>query len=246
MPFCKRCGAENFYRAGKSKDLKQRYQCRKCKHRFVWTSDLPKRHFFSNVLAFAVELYAKAGISLRTVAKTLRKYFDLIVSHECIRKWVLSAEKTNLIDDNRIPTKTWHADETYIKIKGTGYWLWIVYCKESKHIIAWHISKGRFFKDAKTLLQKAMHATQNTRPKKIITDGLFQYQAAIKKIIGWNWREQKKRHIIDSGIGKNALIERLNREIKRRIKWFSTFQSIKGANAFFKVWFYHHNTLKLT
>jgi len=28
---------------------------------------------------------------------------------------------------------------------------------------------------------------------------------------------------------------------KRRIKWFSTFQSIEGAHAFFGLWFYHHN-----
>jgi len=32
-----------------------------------------------------------------------------------------------------------------------------------------------------------------------------------------------------------------NREIKRRLKWFSTFQSFNGALAFFGLWFYHHN-----
>jgi transposase-like protein len=64
--------------------------------------------------------------------------------------------------------------------------------------------------------------------------------------MGWSWREHKKRHIIDSGIGKNAIIERLNREIKRRMKWFSTFQSVEGAEAFFGLWFYHYNQRKST
>ncbi len=82
--------------------------------------------------------------------------------------------------------------------------------------------------------------------EKIITGGLYQYAAAIKKVVGWNWRIQKQKHIIDSGIGKNWFIERLNREIKRRIKWFSTFQSLDGANAFFGLWFYHHNTQYVT
>ena len=50
LPWCKRCGEENFYRAGKTKDKKQRYKCRKCGFRFVWTSDLPKRSFFSNII----------------------------------------------------------------------------------------------------------------------------------------------------------------------------------------------------
>ena len=57
-----------------------------------------------------------------------------------------------------------------------------------------------------------------------------------------HWKEQKERHIVDSGIGKNWFIERLNREVKRRVKWFSTFQSLEGAHAFFGLWFYHHNT----
>lgn len=82
------------------------------------------------------------------------------------------------------------------------------------------------------------------RPEKITTDGLYQYRAAIKKAIGWNWRVQKEKHIIDSGIGKNAVIERLNREVKRRLKWFSTFQCLSSALAFFGLWFYHYNQLK--
>ena len=138
-----------------------------------------------------------------------------------------------------MPT-VWHVDETYIKIKGVGHWLWIVYCADTKQVLAWHISKGRFFEDAKRVLKDALQVA-GARPEKIITDGLWQYQAAIKKAIRWNYREQKKRHVIDSGIGKNALIERLNREVKRRIKWFSTFQSFEGALAFFGLWFYHHN-----
>src|SRR3989338_6878087 len=119
-----------------------------------------------------------------------------------------------------VKATTWHADETYIKIKGNGYWLWIVYDKLG--VLAWHISKKR----------------------KIITDGLKQYCYAIKKVIGWSWRVQKEKHIVSSGIGRNWYIERLNREIKRRLKWFSTFQSINGDKAFFGMWFYNFNKRK--
>lgn len=79
------------------------------------------------------------------------------------------------------------------------------------------------------------------RPEQIITDGLYQYAAAIKKVMGWKWNIYRKKHIVDSGIGKNWFIERLNKEIKRRIKWFSTFQSIEGTNFFFSLWFHHWN-----
>jgi len=182
--------------------------------------------------------------SLRGLVKILKKAFGVVVSHQTIRQWVLDTKKPIPRRGNLVST-TWHVDETYIKIKGRGCWLWIVRCRESGEVLAWHISKGRFFKDAKYVLKKALEIA-GIRPKKIITDGLWQYPAAIKKAIGWHWREQKKRHIVDSGIGKNWFIERLNREIKRRIKWFSTFQSMKGARAFFGLWFYHHNTQYFT
>lgn len=244
VPWCKKCGHQNFYKAGKSKQNKQRYKCRKCGHRFIWTSDLPKQTFFSNVIAFATELYTTTGISLRKVAYQLKKYFDIIISHEAIRQWVLKSKKS--IDDNCIPTKTWHIDETYFKIKGVGHWLWVVRCKESGHVISWNISKSHLLKDAIKTLKYAMKQTDGIKPEKIITDGLWQYPVAIKKVIGWRWNIQKKKHIIDSGIGKNAFIERLNREIKRRFRWFGTFQALESANAFFKLWFYYHNSLMLT
>ncbi|MBI5881037.1 DDE-type integrase/transposase/recombinase [archaeon] len=187
-----------------------------------------------------MELYTslRMAASLQGVADIVNKAFNTKVSRETIRQWVLAAEKPIIRREN-IST-TWHADETYIKIKGKGFWLWIVYCAKTKQVLAWHLSKGRFFKDAKKVLQEALNAA-GCRPEKIITDGLYQYAAAIKRVIGWHWQTQKEKHIIDSGIGKNALIERLNREVKRRIKWFSTFQSWKGALAFFGLWFYHHN-----
>jgi transposase-like protein/DNA-directed RNA polymerase subunit RPC12/RpoP len=241
VPWCKRCEAQHFYKDGKNDQGIQRYKCRQCGFRFVWTSDLPRRNFFSSIMSFAVEIYTspRMAASLRGVVKILKKVFSISVSHQTIRQWVLDSKKTISRREIAIST-TWHADETYIKIKGIGHWLWIVRCRETGQVLSWHISEGRFFKDAKKLMKDAL-SVAGTKPKEIITDGLYQYAAAIYKVMGWNWREHKKRHVVDSGIGKNWFIERLNREIKRRIKWFSTFQSLEGAHAFFGLWFYHHN-----
>jgi putative transposase len=246
VPFCKKCGANHFYRNGKNKKGFTRYQCRDCRCRFVWTSDLPRRNFFSHIMTFAVELYTspRMAISLRGIAQILKKAFNVSTSYETIRQWVLASTRTILRRENPQPTN-WHVDETYIKIKGRGFWLWIVFCADKKQVLAWHISQGRLYEDAKIVLKKALQVAR-ARPEKITTDGLYQYASAIKKVIGWNWREQKKRHVIDSGIGKNAIIERLNREVKRRIKYFSTFQSTQGALAFFGLWFYHHNQKHIT
>jgi transposase-like protein/DNA-directed RNA polymerase subunit RPC12/RpoP len=248
VPQCKRCATENFWRDGRTKKGIQRYRCKSCGFRFVWTSDLPRRNYFSDVISFAVEIYTSIRMcaSLRGVTQVLKKVFNVTVSHQTIRQWVKDTKKLISRREKATPT-TWHADETYIKIKGAGHWLWIVRCRETGQVLAWRISEKRTYTEAKQLMEDALNVA-SCKPEKIITDGLYQYSAAIYKIMGWNYKEHKKRHIIDSGIGKNWFIERLNREIKRRIKWFSTFQSQEGANAFFNLWFHHwnQNTPKFT
>lgn len=240
-PYCKRCGSSHLHRDGKDKRNQQVRRCRECGFRFVWTSDLPRRNYFSNVIAFATELYTTTGVSLRTLAKKLLEYFDIKISHEGIRRWVLDSKNLVIDEDLVEATKTWHIDETYIKIQGKGYWLWVIYCAESKHVLAWHMSKTRLLKDAKKVLNKALKQSKGVKPETIITDGLWQYPVAIYKTMKWNWKTQKQIHIIDSGIGKNSPVERTNREIKRRIKWFSTFQALQGAKCFFGLFFYHWN-----
>ena len=115
VPFCKGCGEQNFYRDGKNKKGIQRYECKKCNLRFVWTSDLKNKRFFSNIVSFAIELYTdlRKAVSLEGVAELLKKIFDVQVSYESIRQWVLASCKP--ISRREIAkATTWHADETYI------------------------------------------------------------------------------------------------------------------------------------
>ncbi|MBI4739645.1 IS1 family transposase, partial [Candidatus Woesearchaeota archaeon] len=95
VPWCKRCGREHFYRKGKNARGFARLQCRSCGFRFVWTSDLPRRRVFSSIMSFAAELYASPSMaaSLRGVAQVLKKVFDISVSHETVRQWILAAKK---------------------------------------------------------------------------------------------------------------------------------------------------------
>ena len=240
VPWCKSCGESNFWRNGKNLKGKQVYKCKSCSFKFVWCSDLPNKRYFSNVIDFAVEIYTSLiGISLRSMSYVM-SLLGVQVSHEAIRQWVLQDKRKHFIDDKVDNAQTWNVDETYIKIKGKGHWLWIVYCKETRQVLSWYISKTRQIQHARAVLRKARQRV-NKSPQQIITDGLWQYPAAVKKEMKWHWREALKRHTIHSGIGKNAFVERVNKEVKRRVKWFSTFQSREGAEAFFKLFFYNFN-----
>ncbi len=217
VPWCKKCGHPRLHKDGKSPIGKQRYECKECRFRGVWSGDLPGRSHFSDLISFAIEMYVETGISFRKLAKKIKKFFKIIVCHQTIRDWVNVFKKSISRRQNPIAT-VWHADETYIKIKGEGHYLWIVYCKDMRQVLAWHIgSRIRMIKDARKVIRTTLD-NAGQRPLKIITDGLFQYAAAIKKIMGWKWNIYRERHIVDSGIGKNAIIEEVNREIKTRIR----------------------------
>ena len=64
VPWCKKCGEQNFWRNGKSENNQQIYKCKQCGFRFVWCSDLPNKRFFTNIISFAVEIYVETGLSL--------------------------------------------------------------------------------------------------------------------------------------------------------------------------------------
>src|SRR3989344_6873877 len=99
VPWCKSCGAETFYKDGKSSDRQQLYKCKRCGFRFVWRTDLPHKRFFSNVINFAVEMYTTCvGISLRTLANLLLK-LGFSVSYQGIRKCVSKENTQHFIDD---------------------------------------------------------------------------------------------------------------------------------------------------
>lgn len=191
-----------------------------------------------------IELYTTTGIGLRTLSRKLLRFFNIRISHEGIRQWVLAGKKELFVDRESNNRQSWSVDETYIKIKGQGHWLWIVYCIETKQVLSWHISEGRFLNDARKVLRKAKKMAGGN-PEKIITDGLFQYDTAIKKEMFWRLHERRRKHIVDSGIGKNSYVERVNLEVKRRIKWFSTFQCLEGAIAFFSLFFHYFNVRKV-
>jgi transposase-like protein len=191
------------------------------------------------LIDFAVDLYVRIGASLRIIAQKIWKFFKTKVSHETIRQWV---------KDIKIPSPeiassgVWSVDETTIRIKKQWYWLWIVMDYQSRQIISWHLSKDRMITDARTVIQKAKQ--KMNKPSVIYTDGLWSYQKAIKKEYGW--RQNPHKRTMNAAFGPNSRIERLNREVKRRVKWFSTFQSLDGAKTFIEQWINQYNTEKLT
>ncbi len=236
-PNCKRCASHSVVKDGwyQKKLWLHRYRCKRCGYRFV-KGDLPKRRFTAGVIAFAVKLYAELGISLRATARKVKELFGKAVSHTTIQRWVLHCAELPLPTVEPVYGPVWHADETMVRGPGEWWWLWVVEDRETRGLLALHLSRERSTEHAMTVLRKAKEAA-GMRPQEVVTDGLYDYRSAIKKVLGYRY----VKHTVDSGVGKNAVLERLNREIKRRTKWFTAFRSFESCEHFFRVWQYYYN-----
>ena len=236
-PHCKRCGSHSIVKDGwyRKRQRIHRYRCKRCGLRFV-IGDLPNYRFPTNVITFAVRLYSETGISLRTVARKVKELFCIAVSHMSVLRWVKKCAALPLPVPQPKKGAVWHADETFVRCHKEFFRIWVVMDRETRAALSWRVSKERDFSVAVPLLRDAVKAA-GMRPREIVTDGLWVYSRAVKKVLGYRF----VKHTVSSGIGRNAVLERLNKEIKRRVKWFKTFHSVENIQLFMNLWFYHYN-----
>lgn len=228
-PDCPRCGSRWVIKDGRYKrrgKQTHRYRCKRCSYRFV----KPRAELFMK--AWAVHAYTQLGITLQGVANELKQLFKLVVSHTTIRNWFLKTKVPAEHVKSAI-AGTWHVDETIIHSNGEKWWIWIVTDRHTRCVLAWHVSNNRRKKNAKIALEKAIE-NAGGEPTTIISDGYMGYASIFK--------QYPATHIIDSAFGLNALIERLNREIKKRLKWFKCNVSRELVETLLALWFhaYHH------
>jgi transposase-like protein len=82
------------------------------------------------------------------------------------------------------------------------------------------LAKTRRQHDAIALFRESVK-NAGMRPRRVVTDAFLLYEFAVLRAFGGKF----VTHTVDSGFGENAKIERFRREIKRRVRRFSTFQS---------------------
>ena len=204
---CPYCNAEDLIKSGMRKTQlgkKQRYECKKCKKRFV-LSPIPKIKGNEKLVCLAMDCYYR-GLSYRDISHQFKQFYGLSISHETIRTWVLKFSKiiekyTKTIKPNI--KGNWNADETLILTKrgkekdnptGNFDYLWNVIDNKSKFLLA-SVNSGRSRnkKDARKVMTEALK--QNGKiPFQIITDKNPSYQDGIRKTFR-NWgKERKVKH----------------------------------------------------
>ena len=183
------------------------------------TSISYKRHRFSSeVIAHAVWLYHRFPLSLRHVEEMLLA-LGILVSYETIRRWgVKFGLEVAAAVRRRAPQRgdVWHLDEVQVKIGGKPHWLWRAVDTEG-YVLDEVVSVGRDKKQARRLLVRCLKAQGWKKPRRVVTDKLRSYGAALRELM------PSVNHLSHKGLNNRA--ENSHRPLRRREKIWQRFRS---------------------
>jgi putative transposase len=142
-----------------------------------------RRHRFPPiVIQHAVWLYLRFTLSYRDVEELLAQR-GLDISYESVRSWVLKfgAPIARALRRCRPrPSDRWHLDEMVVRIAGKHLYLWSAVDHEGE-VLEILVQRRRDKRAAVRLLRKLLRK-QGFAPKKVTTDKLRSYGAAVRHL----------------------------------------------------------------
>ena len=251
-------------RDGFSGDI-QRYRCNTCGNRFSANGHAAHKQFSARQIADAIDSYY-SGMSYKQVAENMADFYEVPEpSKRSIHDWVKGYTRLaqdfldgKVGEDGReesatgkpVKAKTgdvWVADEIFLRVGGEQMYCWNVMDKDSRYILATHLSRHRGTNDAIAVMEKALAAADKP-PKKITTDGLERYVNAIRAVF-----PRSTEHEVSQGIRNefsNNISERLQGSYRQRTKTQRGLQSRVTGQDYLDGWtidynfFKPHHTLK--
>ena len=193
------------------------------------------RHFEQSVILLCVRWYLSYGLSLRDLKEIMAER-GISIDHSTIHRWVvhfapLLADRFNR--RKRAVTGRWHADETYIKVRGR--WTYLYRAIDSNgDTVEFRLSEHRDLSAAKRFFRKAF--ARHGRPERIVIDGSQTNREAIiscdttSRLQDRSCRRPESLCIRQSQYLNNR-IEQDHRRIKRRVRPMLGFKSFKSAIA---------------
>ena len=261
-PKCPICGRSTF--PWHRYDTYIHFKCssKKCNHSFklpiappdslLVYCDLPGVHSFKrfrtppHIIYQALFLYFDGNLSTRAISRFLKASIHFSVSHVSIHYWTKAfapwfhAVSSAFMASLDLSSDEWHADETFIKIKGVTYYLWILLDSETRLVISFILSDKRDSTSAYRLFQRAASLTRAS-PKVIITDHLAAYAQAIATFYP-NAEHYCYKDFTDDR--SNNTIEAFNKTFKA---WYGTKKGLKAFTSslgLITTYIFHYNFLR--
>jgi putative transposase len=193
----------------------------------------PFRYFNSSpeIIRLAVMMYVKYPLSLRNVEDLLSER-GIDVSHETVRFWwnrfgpMFAAEirKKRVARMRGYTQWRWHLDEVFVKINGKLRYLWRAVDHEGE-VLETVVTAQRDKVAALRFLKRIMK--KYGRPKRVVTDGLCSYGAAMKDI-GIADRHEVGRRLNNRAENSHQPFRRRERAMQRfrRMQTLQKFSSV--------------------
>ncbi len=198
----------------------------------------PFRYFKTSpeIIRLAVMMYVRFPLSLRNIEDLLHER-GIDITHETIRFWwnrfgPMFARKIRKrrVQNQNYSNWAWHLDEVFVKINGELHYLWRAVDHEGEVLEA-YVSKRRDRKAALKFMRKLMKRHGN--PKRIVTDKLGSYRAAMKMVGNAGIQDTRKWH---NNRAKNS-----HQPFRRREKAMLKFRSSATLQKFVSIHSSIHN-----
>jgi len=222
----------------------QLYLCKRCRRKFTATTGLGRMKRKATTIAVALDLYYR-GLSLRQVAQHLESSYGVKVTHATIYYWIKKYVEmvSGYLQHRRVMTsERWHADDTYLRVRGRHLTLWALLDSDTRLLLAMHVSQRRGEADAKKIFEKGLETSEN-RPLEVVTDGLPSYASALKTLkIG---DEHPVIHLQGPlSEAMNNKMERFYGTLKSRVRNMCGFESEESARRFAEGFWIYYNFIK--
>ena len=204
------------------------FRCSTCRRQFNERTGTPFNYleFPTDIVLLVVMWRLRYKLSLRDLAEMfLERGFTF--THEAVREW--EAHFAPLVAD-RLRAKrkgqagrSWHVDETYIKVKGVWKYLYRAIDREG-NLVDSLLSEHRDMDTAKRFFKAALEVAEQA-PERVTTDGHDSYPRAIRETLGEEVRHRCNPYL-------NNRIEQDHRGIKQRYYPMRGFGNVDSAARF--------------
>jgi len=226
---CPHCTATTTTELTKRTHLGYRiFRCSMCQRQFNERTGTPYNYleFPTDIVLVVVLWRLRYKLSLRDRAEMfLERGFAF--THETVREW--EARFAPLLADH-LRTKrkgqagrSWHADETYIKVRGVWKYLYRAIDRDG-NLVDSMLSEKRDMEAAKRFFRRALMVAGQP-PERVTTDGHDSYPRAIRETLGEQVTHRCNQYL-------NNRIEQDHRGIKQRYYPTRGFESVESASCF--------------
>ena len=183
------------------------------------------RHYQGEIILLCIRHYLRYALSYRDLEKMMMER-NLTVDHTTIYRWVQKYTPEFEKRSRRYLKKTndsWRVDETYVKIKGSWFYLYRA-VDSTGQTIDFLLNQTRSARAAKRFFRKALGQPNITNPRVINVDKNAAYIGAVndlkqEKLLPEKCKRRPTKYM-------NNIVEQDHRFIKRRVKpglGFGTF-----------------------